>query len=58
MAYDENGELHRNIVKKSEMNVPKVDECNSAKKKEYPFCTTLNECELCVRAPKCGWCSK
>ncbi len=58
MAYGEDGELKRNLVKKVELNVPKTDECNFAKKREYPFCLTLTDCELCVRAPRCGWCQK
>ena len=38
MAYDENGKLFKNVVKKSEMNMPRVDECEFAKKREYAFC--------------------
>jgi len=58
MAYGDDGELKKNIVKKVELSVPLVDECNFAKKREYPFCLTLTSCELCLRAPRCGWCGK
>lgn len=56
LAYDEHGNLVTNKVNKSELNTPKVDECNFAKKREYPLCLTLTSCELCVRSPRCGWC--
>jgi hypothetical protein len=58
MAYDEHGNLVKNTVKKTDLNVPLVDECNFSKKREYPMCLTLNKCALCVRAPRCGWCEK